>query len=250
VGTVCSRRIWLARLWGGAAALAACAVMAAIGSASALAQPPYEPNDSLLTGYGPLANNATYQAALETENDVDYYYFYVTTLSSAQLTFTVTNLGGGTSPYVEVYARLTDSHGNTITTLADNVEAADYATRAVTLGAGKYYVEVENDDYYGEAYKFTTSGTEGAFGEYGAIQAQCAAATVPVATYQSQLAIAEANRKKAEARLDKVLSHRSTRRARRRARAKLRHVKETVAAEKASLKAAEAGQKPWCYIPQ
>jgi hypothetical protein len=249
VGTICSRRIWLARLSGGAAALVACMAIAAIGSVSAVAQPPYEPNDSLLTGYGPLANNSTYQATLETENDVDYYYFYVTTLSSAQLTFTVTNLGGGAS-YTELDAELTDSHGNWITTLANDVEAADYGTKSVSLEAGKYYVRVENESHYGESYKFTTSGTQGAFGQYSTIQAQCTAATVPVATYQSQLAAAEANRKKAEARLNKVLSHRSTSRARRRARAKLRHVKETVAAEKASLKAAEAGQKPWCYIPQ
>src|SRR4051794_19216909 len=140
------------------ALLLALGALIALGGSSASAQPPYEPNDSLLTAYGPLANNATYQAFLETQNDVDYYYFYVTTTSSAQLSFTTTNLGGGSS-YNEVYAALTDSHGNTITTLADNVEVADYATKSVTLEAGKYYVRVENDGGYGESYKFTTTGT-------------------------------------------------------------------------------------------
>jgi hypothetical protein len=230
--------------------LLACLAIAGVACASASAQPPYEPNDSLLTGYGPLANNSTYTATLETQNDVDYFYFYVTTTSSAQLTFTVTNLGGGVSPYTEVFAALTDSHGNNIDYLANDVEAADYSTKSVTLEAGKYYIRVENDNSYGESYKIVTSGTDGAFGEYSAIQAQCAAATAPVATYQSQLATAEANRRKAEARLNSVLSHHSSRRARRRARAKLKHVRETVAAEKHSLKAAEAGQKPWCFIPQ
>ena len=217
-------------------------------SSSASAQPPYEPNDSLLTGYGPLANNSTYQAVLETENDVDYYYFYVTTSSSAQLTFTITNLGS--SGYSELNAYLTDSHGGEITSLASYLRQSDYSTKSVTLQAGKYYVEVKNGEHYGEPYKIATSGTEGGFGEYSTIQAQCSAATAPVATYQAQLATAEANRRKSEARLHAVLSHRSTPRARRRARAKLKHVKEVVAAEKASLKAAEAGQKPWCYIPQ
>jgi len=250
VGAVSRTRFGSSRLKAAAWSLLACLAIAGVACASASAQPPYEPNDSLLTGYGPLANNSTYTATLETVNDVDYYYFYVTTQSSAQLTFTVTNLGGGAASYTEVYAGLTDSHGDYVASLADNLEVADYSTKSVTLEAGKYYIRVENDGSYGESYKIVTSGTDGAFGEYSAIQAQCAAATAPVATYQSQLAAAEANRRKAEARLSAVLSHRSSRRAKRRARAKLQHVRETVAAEKRSLKAAEAGQKPWCFIPQ
>lgn len=230
-----------------AALLMALGVLLALGGSSASAQPPYEPNDSLLTAYGPLSNNTTYQASLETENDFDYYYFYVTTSSSAQLTFTITNLGG--PPYSALEAELTDSHGNGITELASGIANADYSTKSVTLQAGKYYVIVRNEAHYGESYKIATSGTDGAFGEYGAIAAQCAAATGPVATYQAQLATAEANLRKAEARLQKV-RYRGTRRAKRRAAAKYRHVKEVVAAEKASLKAAETGQKPWCYIPQ
>ncbi|HEX5593860.1 MAG TPA: hypothetical protein VFX35_10985 [Solirubrobacterales bacterium] len=220
----------------------------AFGSSSALAQPPYEPNDSLLTAYGPLANNSTYTATDDTINDVDYFYFYVTTTSTAQLTFKLTNLGGG-SGYHDLYASVTDSHGGSVTGIAYELDAADYATKSVTLGAGKYYLKVEGGGGYGDTYEFTTSGTDGAFGEYGTIAAQCAAATGPVATYQAQLATAESALKKAEARLRKV-HYRGTRRAKRRARAKYQHVKETVAAEKASLKAAEAGQKPWCYIPQ
>jgi hypothetical protein len=218
------------------------------GGSSASAQPPYEPNDSLLTAYGPLANNAAYTATDDTINDVDYYYFYVTTANTAQLTFKVTNLGGGSS-YHDLYASVTDSHGGYITGIASELDAADYATKSVTLEAGKYYLKLEGSGGYGDSYEFTTSGTDGAFGEYGVIAAQCAAATGPVSTYQAQLATAQANLRKAEARLRKV-RYRGTRRAKRRAHAKYRHVREVVAAEKASLKAAEAGQKPWCYIPQ
>jgi hypothetical protein len=228
VGSIDSFKVWPSRAGAAACALACVIAIGAFACASAFAQPPYEPNDNLLTGYGPLSNNTTYTAALETENDVDYYYFYVTTPSSAQVTFTLTNLGGGASSHPEVRGYVTDSHGSVVTAIGYNIEVADYATKSVTLGAGKYYVKIENDGGYGESYKFTTGGTEGAFGAYSTIQSYCATATVPVSTYQAQLAVAQANLKKAEARLSRVRSHRSTRRARRRAAAKVRHVRETI----------------------
>jgi hypothetical protein len=222
----------------------------ALSAGVALSQPAYEPNDSILTGYGPLANNSAYTAALETGNDRDYYFLYVTTLSTAQLTFTLTNLGGGTPYEDDARFFLADSHGDHIQTLGTYIEAFDYATESVTLEAGKYFVIVENENSYayGEAYRLETSGTDGAFGDYGAIAANCTAATAPVTTYQAQIAAAEAKLQKAAARL-RQLRYSRNRRARRRAQAKYRHVKAVVAAEKESLKAAEEGQKPWCFIP-
>jgi hypothetical protein len=229
-------------------ALAIAALVLPTGEASA--QPPYEPNDSILAGYGPLANYTAYTAALETGNDLDYYFFYVTTTSTAQLTFTLTNFGGGTPYEDEVRFNLTDSHGDHIQTLGAYIEAFDYATQSVTLGAGKYFIRVENENSnaYGESYRLETSGTDGAFGDYAVIAANCAAATAPVATYQSQLATAEAKLRKAAARLHRLRYSRNWR-ARRRAQARYRHTKAVVQAEKASLKEAEKGQKPWCSIP-
>jgi hypothetical protein len=247
VGTVCSFNPQSIRA-ALAAFLLALGMLLGLAGGHASAQPPYEPNDSLLTAFGPLANNSTYKATDDTENDVDYYYFYVTTSSTAQLTFKITNLGGG-DRYADIYASVTNSHGSYITGVASELEAADYATKSITLQAGKYYLEVKGSGGYGESYEFTTSGTDGAFGEYGVIAGQCAAATAPVSLYQAQLATAEAALKKAEARQRK-LRYRGTRRAKRRAHAKYLHVREVVAAEKASLKTAEEGQKPWCYIPQ
>jgi hypothetical protein len=222
--------------------------MLALSVSAAAAQPPYEPNDSLLTGYGPLANNTTYTATLETENDKDYYYFYVTTASTAQLTFTLTNLGGGSSSITEVRGAVTDSHGSYVSSISSGVETSNYATKSVSLSAGKYYVVIENDYGYGESYRLVTSGTDGAFGEYATIAANCAAATAPVSTYQAQLAAAEVKLKKAEVQLRQA-QHSRKRRVRRRASVRYRHVKSVVTAEKASLKTAEAGQKPWCFIP-
>jgi hypothetical protein len=219
-------------------------------TATATAQPAYEPNDSILTGYGPLANNSSYTAALETGNDLDYFYFYVTTPATAQITFTITNLGGGVGYNPDFSAYLADSHGNHFETIGEYIYPADYATRSVTLSAGKYFVVVENesDSRYGESYRLDTSGTDGSFGDYAAIAAACASATAPVNTYLAQTGAAEAKLHKVEAKLRKIRYSRN-RRAKRRAWAKYRHVKEVVAAEKKSLKAAENGQKPWCFIP-
>jgi len=216
----------------------------------AFGQPAYEPNDSILSGYGPLANNSAYTAALETGNDRDYFFFYVTTTSTAQVTFKLTNLGGGTPYEDDARFYLADSHGDSIHSLGSYIEAFDYATESVTLGAGKYFIVVENENSYayGESYKLETSGTDGAFGDYAIIANNCAAATAPVATYQAQLATAEARLRKAEARA-RQLRYSRKRRVRRKAQAKVLRIKEVVKAEKASLKAAEAGQKPWCFIP-
>jgi hypothetical protein len=226
------------------------ALVLALTSAPALAQPAYEPNDSILTGYGPLANNSSYTAALETGNDLDYFYFYVTTPNTAQTTFTVTNLGGGLGSSPEFTAYLADSHGSDIETIGYGIDPADYATRSVTLSAGKYFVVVDNSysDEYGESYRLDTSGTDGAFGNYAAIAAACATATAPVTTYLAQVGVAEAKLRKAEARLQQLRYSRN-RRARVKARAKVKHIKSVLAAEKTSLKAAEKGQKPWCFIP-
>ncbi|MDQ3725698.1 MAG: hypothetical protein M3335_07400 [Actinomycetota bacterium] len=229
-------------------AIVVIALLSAALAPGAMAQPAYEPNDSLLTAYGPLANNSSYVGADETENDVDFFYFYVTTPSTAQLTFTITNLGGGSGYENEINAMVTNSHGYRISFIGDP-EIADYATKSITLEAGKYYVEVWGDGGYGSSYRLSTSGTDGAFGDYATIAANCAAATAPVNVYQAQLATAQARLRAAANRLRKARNS-GNRRAKRRAVARYLRVKATVGAEKRSLKAAEAGQRPWCFIPQ
>lgn len=228
-----------------AAVLAISAIAAPSASA---AQPPFEPNDSLLTAYGPLGLNQTYTAAMETENDRDFFYFYVTSPSSSQVSVTIKDLGGGLHSYNGAAFEIEDSHGGYISG-AEVSNIGDYRTVNVTLTAGKYYIEVEPDDGYSATYSLTTGGTEGAFGEYAPIAAQCAAATGPVTLYMAQLAKAEANLKAAEAALRRAERSRS-RRARKKAHARYVRTRATVAAEKESLKAAKAAQKPWCEIPR
>jgi hypothetical protein len=222
------------------------ALVAAQGASAA--QPPYEPNDSLLTAYGPLTLNQTYTAAMETENDRDFFYFYVNSLSSAQVNVTIKDLGGGQHPENGVSFEIQDSHGSSVSGgVVSNV--GNYKTVNVTLTAGKYYIEVGPEEGYSASYSLTTGGTEGAFGEYAPIAAQCASATASVVTVQGELGKAEAKLKKAGARLRRA-RHIPSRRARRRAAAAYGKAKTAVIGEKEALKASSRNQKPWCEIPQ
>jgi hypothetical protein len=224
--------------------------MLALGilASPAMAEPPFEPNDTTLEAAGPLAANQTYTAALETGNDQDYYYFYVTGPTQAQVTFTLTDLGGS-SGFAEIRGSLDESHGDSIDTFGGLTKTGAYGTQSISLQPGKYYLHVSPEEGYGESYEFTGSGTTGAFGPYSTIQAQCAAAQGPVNQYEAQVATAEVNLKKAEAKLKKYGESRKPK-VRKKVHAKVAHVKSVVAAEKESLKGAEKAESPWCFIPQ
>jgi hypothetical protein len=216
----------------------------------AMAEPPYEPNDSILDAAGPLAANQTYTAGLETENDVDFYYFYVTGPTSSQVTITLTSLGGSSSG-ADFRGYLDDSEGNVITGLGElsGGTAGKYGTESITLEPGKYFIQVNSRGATGASYKFVGTGTTGAFGSYATIAAQCQAALTPVGQYQAQLAAAETNLKKAATK-EKKYGESRNRKVRNKVRKKYAHVKEVVTAEKQSLKAAENAESPWCFIPQ
>lgn len=203
-----------------------------------------------MTGAGPLALNQTYTAATETSNDKDYFYFYVTTPSSAQVLLTLRDLGGGPFSGGHTSLELQNSHGSYISSTGLSADRYDYDNFAITLTAGKYYVEAySSSGEYGDTYSITTGGTEGAFGEYAPIAAQCGAATASVAAVQAELLKAETKLKNTSARVQHVRNH-GTRRARRRARAAYAKAKVVVASEKEALTAAAKTQEPWCYIPQ
>ena len=56
---------------------------------------PYEPNDTVAGAAGPLAGGQAYTGAIESQGDLDYFFFYVSSPGEAQATLTVKNLGGG-----------------------------------------------------------------------------------------------------------------------------------------------------------
>jgi Bacterial pre-peptidase C-terminal domain len=233
-----------------------CVFLALYAPATA-AQPPYEPNDSLLTAFGPLGLNQTYKAAIETQNDRDFYYFYVTAAAGSQVQLTIKNLGG--SGYLNLY--LDDSHGEEIRSVGVYNGTGDYEVLNISLEPGKYFAEVNGHE--GTSYSLTTSGTDGAFGEFAAISSQCQAATGyagsvggELETAKATLQVKEGHLRKARARLYRALRHRS-----RRARKKAHRIyaaasraiikaKEAVKAKEGAYKAAVNGEQPWCSIPQ
>jgi hypothetical protein len=235
----------------------ACVYLALSTSATA-AQPPYEPNDSLLTAHGPLGVNQTYEAAIETENDRDYFYFYVTAAAGAQVRLTLKDTGGRGEYLV---LRLEDSHGSSVSSIETESGAGDTESLNVSLGPGKYFVDVSGGE--GISYSLATAGTEGAFGEFGPILAQCQGAAAYAASVagavevlKARLGSDEGRLRKARAHLKRALRHRN-RRAKKKARRTVAKVneathqaKEAVRAEERVYKAAVATEQPWCSIPQ
>jgi hypothetical protein len=231
--------------------LIAALLVALIAAASASAdQPTYEPNDTLPTAYGPLTPGK-YSAVTETTNDVDFFYFYVTAPSTAQVTMTLRDFGGGHSSEGETFAAIENSHGYGIGSGGDvYARVNNYGTTSVTLGPGKYYIEVEPEDSYGDNYTLELSGTTGAFDAYAPIAAQCAAATAGVTAAQGVVAVDQEKVKRASTKVQQIEhKRRHTRKAVRKVKAKLATVTSELATANEGYKAATAGQKPWCEIP-
>jgi hypothetical protein len=226
---------------------------------SSSAAPPFEPNDTLTTASGPLTINTTYEGYIETTNDEDYFYFYVTATSTSQIKLTLRNFGGG-SEGGSVHAHVQDSHGSEIYNAEMYAEVNNYDISAVTLGPGKYYVDIHHG--FGNRYTLTTEGTDGSFGSFATIAANCAAANAQVtssqgavASAQSNVTTTQANLAAARSRLAKAQRRgwpRATSKARKGlavAAANAKAAKEALTGANTSYKEATKLQQPWCFIP-
>jgi len=217
----------------------------AVSATPALSAPgSYEPNDTIAGSVGPLSNHQSYAAALEAENDKDFFFFYVTSPASP-VTVTLKNLGSPFLSYVGV--SILDSSGTSVGSVT-NVEEGDEKAVTVTLEPQKYFVEVMSNLDYGAEYSLGTEGGTGAFGPYAAIASHCAAARSASATAQVGLEKAEAKLQRTTARLRR--SRYSARGARRSAQSAYRKAKARTAAKRKAVAAARAAQRPWCFIPQ
>jgi len=242
----------------GVAGLAMWTVLFSVGVSSA-AQPAFEPNDTPLTATGPLVINSSYEAGLETSNDIDYYFFYVTAPSTAQVQIAITNLSPPHTGYFESRIENSDGGGtgNVYETSGNETD-----TNSVTLKPGKYLFKVSGGQT-GLNYSFKTSGTDGAFGPFTTISANCASAMTNVNTAQEAVAGAKAAVAKALSRWKRALAHmhrverRGSLRAKRQARHKAGKAYSALKRSKAALKETETAYKatlklehPWCFIPQ
>jgi len=130
-----------------------CLLALLVFSASAFAAGEYELNDTRETAYGPLSGGTDYTATFETDNDVDWYLFYVKTYS--QLDFSASKVAAGPEGCSGVaHLVLRDKDGKELG------EEGFYAGRLnevnhlkLTLAAGRYYFEVHNHGCVGDRYR-------------------------------------------------------------------------------------------------
>jgi len=110
----------------------------------------YEPNDTLSTAWGPLANGQAIEAALCNGDPDDY--FYVDLASATTLVLDLTNLPSGTDYDLVLY----NANGSELATARNYGTTAERITRGVS--AGRYYVRVY--PYSGrssQAYRLTAA---------------------------------------------------------------------------------------------
>jgi hypothetical protein len=121
------------------ATLGVAVLLTLVFGASAFAVKEYEPNDTRETAAGPLEGGKPYTATFETDNDVDWYVFYIKTYS--QMDFTATEVTN--CDYHSVYLRLLDKDGKSIESFsAGPVNQVNHLH--LTMEPGRYYFEVRN----------------------------------------------------------------------------------------------------------
>jgi hypothetical protein len=120
-------------------------------ASSARASNEYEPNDTRETAFGPLEGGKSYTATFETENDVDWYVFYIKTYS--QMDFTASTSCDGA--WHDVSLGLMDLDGKGINGLEAGQTSETNHLR-LTLNPGRYYLQTDNlwGECTGEQYHF------------------------------------------------------------------------------------------------
>jgi hypothetical protein len=121
---------------------ALCALLFGGVPGSAFAQSgPFEPNDSLAQASGPLKGGTPYNAAFETDNDADWYYFY--TSGQAPLDISLTNTAMPTTSVglgLDIY--LIDANGNQLDTATAHPNEVAHI-RYTALTAARYFIHVD-----------------------------------------------------------------------------------------------------------
>lgn len=117
--------------------LSACVLALLAFSPTASATNEFEPNDSRDAATGPLEGGKWYSATFETENDEDWYVFYVKTYSQMDFSATMTK-----SCLYNAYLTLRDLDGEYVGDfVAGDVNQTLHLL--LTLNPGRYYLEVD-----------------------------------------------------------------------------------------------------------
>jgi hypothetical protein len=115
------------------AAIFAVGGMFSLGLTASAGAQSYEPNDGFNQAYGPLVGGQNYDAALETSNDQDYYYF--NTSGQRQLDITMTGLSSGCGGG----AKLIDVDGEDITSWSASFSGQQTGHLTYTSPARRQY---------------------------------------------------------------------------------------------------------------
>src|SRR6188474_1864084 len=219
---------------------------------SAAAAAPFEPNDAFNTAYGPLVAGTAYTGAFETQNDSDYLYFYLPTLTQVQYQLVSPASNGFSYNSVWIYHAALDGS----TSLKSNLEVrkGSTGTGAVTLDRGKYFAllcsgEDCDDAEIGDGYSFMLLPA-GITSTYEPFAAECAAAHAPVTTAGGALTLAKQKLALASQKLRLARSRGAKRKAIRKLRGKVRGRTASVAAKKAAFEQAAAVEVAACSVPQ
>lgn len=228
------------------------AILLCLSLPSAASAQSYEPNDSYITGFGPIEAGTTYSAGTETDNDEDYYYFYVPQRAQMFFNLTATKTVSRSVVCGSVY-RQTYSDYDYIGDTYLQVREGETETAAVTLDPGKYYFVIEAScASAGEAYTFRIDPA-GATSTYEPFAAACAAANAPVVATSQELALARASVAKARRKLARARALARPLRVRRAririSKVRLKRARRAVRGAKRDFSTATANQRAACSVP-
>jgi len=231
---------------GGVVLMVAVLWLGVVGGATAQV---YEPNDSFITGAGPLLAGTTYSAGTETDNDVDLYYFYLPQRAQMFFNLTATNTKSTSSSICSEVSRQTNTGYSYVEYSNLSVLEGQTETAAVTLDRGKYFFEIA--DYCsdaGETYTFSIT-PPGTTSTYEPFAAACASAHGPVVVATQQVAAANATLAKAKRKLSKARARGAKRIKVRLFKARVQKAKAGVKVAKAGFKSAAAAEGAACSVP-
>jgi hypothetical protein len=228
-----------------AVALGVAAVL--LAATVARAAGPFEPNETLSAATGPMALGTAYGGAVETDADLDFFYFYVSGLDGSTVSLTVDNQGGG-ERNAQLTARIVDGRGTSLGYDIAFLRKGESRAETVALPPGKYFVEVTTIGGSGDSYLLTPGGSAGAFGSYAQIAEQCAVATRKATALEPSLTRAQGTLQRTRSKFRR--SRFSGREARRKTHARLVTAQKQVVAKETALRKAVQAQSPWCEIPQ
>lgn len=138
------------RTWGRGVAALTAALAAMATTASAATAAPYEPNDSFLQAAGPMVGGQNYEGAIETSNDVDWFYFNVN--GQRQYDITLTSVSGSGCNDQDLYdsegAYITDGYWDGLNShiLRTSPASAQYAVKVTGNTDCKYRLRVDPAD--------------------------------------------------------------------------------------------------------